>query len=351
MDIVQALNDSFTWIHQLEAKRNLVWLYVLTAIVGVLLIGIGFEFISTHAMQWVELIATADASDPASAAVYEQVMNEFFTFIATIIGILILSGFIQLFIQYRMVQNALHARGKKTEPIGLIRFVRLIAFEIYQVLVAGISWYDKKWMPLPLGVLLLAVISSATATPTLVPVIMILSIIYLPILIRNQIRLFPAQSYLVEKDDSITGVCKRAWHNTTGQALDIFITALVCGLAIGIAFLVVSAITSAIVSILISPLVQSIVMGWFAELPGIEDLVLVMAGFATNQVSQGIGQFIWAPLAIVTQAFLYIAICTQIAKEPTVPNEPAAHTATIVSRLSESKAAPKKAIQKTGKKR
>lgn len=319
MDPILAIKESFGWINSDAAKWKVVWLYLVSVVFGILMMVVAYQFITENISTLLPFMANAamETSDPDVA---RETMGVFIGLIVSVLGIMIVGGLLQSFIHYRITQDAMKERGMRVEPLGLMGFIRMIGFEIYYGLLNMLSWYDKRGLAiLVAAIILFAVGIMIPVLGILLAIIgVILAMGYFVMVVRHSVRTYSARAYMLQGNASITGSCKRAWNETPGKALDIFITTIIAGIAVGILFMIASYILSFVVELLVSSTVQSFVQSMVGDLLGGNETTLnYLVQFIKEQIGQSVSQFIWMPIMLVTQAFLYIAIIVQITGKKT----------------------------------
>ena len=236
----EVLKNSFTlW---LKDKKSLIYVLALIGLFAVLAAGlIAFLAIGslTNSIRFIE------GSDLTQVALSDD-GNIIFLAIAAIV---LLCAFIVFFVGTFYVSALLEVRalqllGFNTARFGLIKFVKLVLFQIWVSIMAYTSWYNKAFFYYLIGLILFWVTSIGVFLlierigNILLLLATLLSAVYLLPVIYNTIRLSIASAIYLHEDFGIMRAGRDAWELAHKKVLGIFIAFLLVQIAIQILLII-----------------------------------------------------------------------------------------------------------------
>ncbi len=150
--------------------------------------------------------------------------------------ILLIQGFFSVLI----LLKGMNFYKIKTAPFNATKYVKLIILQILSGILALISYYDKRFFFVFIGIIALYLIGIITLISGIGIILLLLalflSFFYLFIVIYNSIRLSMTPYVFLETNKGIFQSLRDGWNLTQGKVIDIFIALLI----IGVIFFVVS---------------------------------------------------------------------------------------------------------------
>lgn len=274
MDYGAVVKNTVTLWTRDGKTHKLMLFYLLGAIVFyALVIGLMFfifKDVFLQAMSLSQSGGTATNSFDRVSSIITAFISNFIVFMIVFVPVMIVAMLVFYYLWFSMSTRALEVLGFSTVPFTFNKFLKLIGLYIWVVIAALVSWYNRKFMYIFIGLVVFTVF--ATLLSIFVPIIgvflivlaVILWIAYAIIMVYNSIRLSMAWVIFLQKDAPIRDVVREGWEFTKGKALDIFVVTIVVSIVLFIIQFVV-AIPIWIIRFVLQFATQNEIVGFGAE--------------------------------------------------------------------------------------
>lgn len=248
MDYGRIIKNTFTLWYKDGPTIKYMLIYFLAGLAFMLLlVGAIFFFFGNIASTYLDIAKNSQisvgppfVSETEIASLITGFFSNILPFLLIIVPIFIIFSLLQWFIQLLMLGRGLQVVGFKTASLDVFKFLRVIVLELWVAVAAVTSWYNRKFMYVFLGLIVLffigiiATILNGMIGGIILLIWLLVFLVYFIVIIYNALRLTFSCAIFLQKDQSVVQTARESWDFTQGRVGDILVALLIVGIAVAI---------------------------------------------------------------------------------------------------------------------
>ncbi len=299
------LKNGFAWIRDKQ-----VWTYII-AMIAIGLIGV---FTVAYILQdFLAKFFPGAIETQNFETIGLNLLMEILQLLFLFFVLFLVFAFIEGFVYTLILLRGMEFYKIKTTPFELEKYIRLVVLHIFSGILALISYYDKRFLMVFIGIvisygigfLLLAFIN------ILGFILLILAIFatlfYVLVVVYNEIRLSMAPFIFLEKEQGIFDSLRQGWNLTKGKVIDVFIGMLIIGIIIWLVSSVTNYFAQFIASILFPGFTSNL-----TPTEALQMFSLLIQNLTTFLLIVSVPSIIIGSIMKAFQAFGYAGIYSQV---------------------------------------